>query len=114
MEGLRKLVAIKASLNRGLTPALYAAFPYIILFPRPSVLFSTQYIKYSYWLAGFTSGDGYFTVRVLDSSTHRLGYRVQLVFKLTLDIKDEHVLISLAVYLEGGDIVDVSGTVAEY
>jgi hypothetical protein len=36
-EGLRKLVAIRASLNWGLPPALEAAFPNTIPYPRPSV-----------------------------------------------------------------------------
>jgi hypothetical protein len=36
-EGLRKIVSIKASLNRGLTPRLENSFANIISYPRPSV-----------------------------------------------------------------------------
>ena len=36
-EGLRKLVAIRASLNRGLSSVLEAAFPGIVPYPRPEV-----------------------------------------------------------------------------
>jgi hypothetical protein len=40
-EGLIQLVAIKASMNDGLSPALKAAFPNIIPEPRPSIKAST-------------------------------------------------------------------------
>jgi len=38
LEGLQKIVAIRASLNKGLTDNLKAAFPNIIPVPRPLVL----------------------------------------------------------------------------
>ena len=41
MEGLEKIVAIKASLNNGLSAELKAAFPEIIPVPRPSVVGAT-------------------------------------------------------------------------
>lgn len=41
MEGLEKIVAIKASLNNGLSAELKAAFPEIIPVPRPSVVWAT-------------------------------------------------------------------------
>jgi hypothetical protein len=37
-EGLYKIVAIKASMNKGLSDELKAAFPNITLVPRPNVL----------------------------------------------------------------------------
>ena len=37
IEGLRKLVAIKTSLNWGLSSVLEAAFPGIVAYPRPEV-----------------------------------------------------------------------------
>jgi len=37
-EGLEKLVAIKGSLNLGLSPELKSAFPNILPVPRPSVV----------------------------------------------------------------------------
>lgn len=53
LEGLRKLVAIRASLNRGLPAALESAFSDIIHYPREKVIDIT--IKDPQWLAGFTS-----------------------------------------------------------
>jgi hypothetical protein len=37
-EGLRKIIAIKASINKGLTPTLVAAFPDLVPVSRPTVL----------------------------------------------------------------------------
>jgi hypothetical protein len=37
MEGLEKIVAIKASMNKGLSPELKAAFPNITSMDRPLV-----------------------------------------------------------------------------
>ena len=37
MEGIKKLVSIKASMNRGLPDKLKEAFPYIIPVERPLV-----------------------------------------------------------------------------
>ena len=45
MEGLRKIVGIKASMNKGLSEELKAAFPDTISVPRPLV--KDQEIKYA-------------------------------------------------------------------
>lgn len=37
LEGLRKIVAIRASINKGLTPKLKESFLHIIPVPRPTV-----------------------------------------------------------------------------
>ena len=50
-QGLQKVLAFKASLNKGLTPVLKATFPNVIPVMRPSVL--EQKIPNPYWLAGF-------------------------------------------------------------
>jgi hypothetical protein len=44
-EGIGKIVEIKASMNRGLSDELKAAFPKIIPVPRPSVVGSALEIK---------------------------------------------------------------------
>lgn len=111
MEGLRKIVAIRASMNWGLPSATEAAFPNIIPVSRPSILDCK--IKDPNWLAGFTSGEGCFLVRIINSSSHRLGLQVQLVFKLTQHSRDEQLMRSLVDYLGCGNIY-VDGTVVDY
>jgi len=52
-EGLYKIVAIKASMNRGLSDELKKAFPNIV--PVPRSLIVNQVINDPNWVAGFTS-----------------------------------------------------------
>ena len=99
-EGLEKLVAIKASMNKGLSvrSELKAAFPKILPVPRPSIV--NQQIKDPQWVAGFTSGEGCFYINIMNSASHSLGFQVQLIFKLTQHERDEELMRSLVDYLD--------------
>ena len=106
-EGLAKIVALKASMNTGLSEELKAAFPEILPVSRPSVLNSK--IKDPHWLAGFTSGEGCFLVNIINSSSCRLGFQVQLVFQLTQHSRDEQLMRSLVEYVGCGKYYTRSG-----
>jgi hypothetical protein len=60
LKGIHKLIAIKASMNNGLSKELKAAFPETIPVPRPKV--EDQEIKDRNWISGFTSGEGCFLI----------------------------------------------------
>ena len=75
IEGLHKIVAIKASMNNGLSEVLKEVFPNIIPVPRPLVV--DQSIKDPHWVAGFTSGECCFNITIFKSLT-KLGEAVQL------------------------------------
>nr|YP_008964973.1 LAGLIDADG endonuclease [Annulohypoxylon stygium]AHB33532.1 LAGLIDADG endonuclease [Annulohypoxylon stygium] len=102
-EGLRKLVAIRASLNWGLPSDLNGAFPGIVAYPRPEV--SDISIKDPQWLAGFASAEGCFLVKITKAITHRSGYQVSLIFKLVQHSRDEELIRSLVNYLGCGTII---------
>ena len=53
-EGLKKIVALKCNLNKGLTEVLMEAFPNIVPVPRPRYNFDG--IPNPYWISGFVSG----------------------------------------------------------
>lgn len=55
IEGIHKLIAIRASINLGLPPKLKAAFPQIVNY-SPRYLVKDIEIKSPYWFSGFTSG----------------------------------------------------------
>jgi hypothetical protein len=55
-------------------------------------------------LAGFTSGEGCFMVRVKKSNTHRLGFLVELVFQINQHTRDKGLILSIAEYLNCGVI----------
>jgi hypothetical protein len=69
-EGLRKIVSIRAALNRGLSEELKIAFPDIIPVERPVVKI-TENLDPN-WLAGFTEGEGCFAVEITKSASQGL------------------------------------------
>ena len=70
IEGLIKLVEIKALINKGLPDQFKEAFPKLNK-GRCEVL---KEIPDPNWIAGFTSGEGSFNVRVFKSSSYAIGY----------------------------------------
>ena len=69
LEGLHKLLAIRGGMNKGLPEALKDAFTNITPVKKSSVLDSK--IPNSNWLAGFTTAEGSFMVRVMDRPNSR-------------------------------------------
>ena len=108
MEGLEKIVAIKASLNNGLSvrSELKAAFPKILPVTRPSVL--DYNIQDPHWFAGFTSGEGCFSINICQSSSYLSGFQVQLFFIIAQHSRDLALMESLVSYLGCGRIKKVS------
>ena len=85
-EGLLQILAIKASMNNGISGMLKAAFPNVIPVNRDK--FTIPTIN-PYWLAGFTEGEGCFLVSIQRSKTTKLKEAVQLMFKLGQHNRDE-------------------------
>lgn len=99
-EGLQKLVAIKASMNNGLSDELKAAFPNISPVTRPLV--QNQEIIDPDWVVGFVDAEGCFFVNHYKSSTHKLGFGVQCVFYITQHIRDAELINSFNNYFGCG------------
>ena len=59
IEGIYKLIGIKASLNKGILEKLKTSFPNVVPVERPVVALPETIDPY--WFAGFTSGDGCFS-----------------------------------------------------
>lgn len=84
-EGLRKILELKASLNKGLSPELEKAFPNIKPVHRPLVQLPVNLD--TNWLIGFIDGEGSFGVNITKGTT-KIGYVVQINFNLTQHIRD--------------------------
>ena len=99
MEGLCKIIAIRASMNRGLSPKLAQKvdFTDIVSVKRPLVL--DEKIVDPYWLAGFTSAEGSFMVKIFKSNASKMGVTVRLVFQLSQHQRDEQLMKSFIYYL---------------
>lgn len=100
-SGLRKIVAIKAAMNWGLSDKLQLAFPDVVAVARPHV--ELPKTIHPEWLAGFTSAEGSFIINVYKSKT-RVGYAVGLVFVLTQHQRDVQLLVFISKYLNCGHV----------
>jgi len=99
-EGLEKIVSVKGSMNLGLSSYLKGAFPNITLVERPVI--SNMLIQSSYWLAGFSSGESSFMIKVKKSASHLVGYQVLLEFQLAQHSRDIALMESIINYLDCG------------
>jgi len=101
-DGLQKIVAIKASMNKGLSDELKLAFPGITPVERPEVQLPKSFDPF--WLAGFVSAEGCFRVTIYKSPTSKLGKSVQLKFQITQHIRDRELLDLIIKYLNCGSL----------
>nr|QIJ45957.1 hypothetical protein [Calonectria ilicicola] len=113
LEGLKRIIAIKASLNLGLSDELKLAFPDIVPEVKPNIPIPISTIVENKtldpnWLAGFVSGEGCFYITIFNSPTTKSGVQVQLGFNLTQDIRDEDLMNCLSSYLDCGRLKKTS------
>lgn len=90
VEGLRKIVAIKASINLKLSSNLKNAFPNIVPVTIPKIE-DRKILNYN-WIAGFTDAEGCFFIAHKKSQASKLGETVWLKFILTQHSRDENLL----------------------
>jgi hypothetical protein len=101
LEGLHKIVGIRASINNGSSDTLKSVFPNISSVLRPVVV--DQEIKDPKWLVGFTSGDGSFLINTLKTPRSKLNMEVRLEFKVTQHSRDAALMKSLVQYFGCGN-----------
>lgn len=97
LEGLQKIVSIRAVLNKGLSEDLRAAFPDVVPSIRPQV--QNRTIPDPYWVTGFVDAEGCFNVRFVKTTK---GESVNLRFLVTQHARDAEVLKSLVDYFGCG------------
>jgi hypothetical protein len=107
LEGLDKIVNIKASMNLGLSDILISEFPGYVPVERP-VINNDNVILNPYWISGFVSAEGNFDVRV-PSTNSKLGYRVQLRFRISQHSRDLILMQKIVEYLGSGKIHKYAG-----
>jgi hypothetical protein len=83
-------------LNLGLSDNLKESFPSISIQNREPFVFKG--IPSPYWIAGFTSGDGSFNLKIGKTSTTSIGVRIQLRFGIGLHIRELEVIKGIAAY----------------
>jgi hypothetical protein len=63
-------------------------------------------------LAGFTSGEGCYSVGVLKAKTTKMGETARLRFQLTQHVRDEQLMKGLETYLDCGSVRNRKGGLA--
>lgn len=109
IEGLIKIVNIKASTNLGLPEKFIAEFPNFIPVERPII--SSNIIYNSNWISGFVSGDGSFSVIV---PRNKVKFSVKLRFRITQHIKDIKLMETIVKHLGAGTVYKYTSQPAVY
>jgi hypothetical protein len=87
-SGLKNIINIRSSMNRGITPALKEAFPDYVPVDR-TLIDATKLLPIDpFWIAGFASGDGSFMVILRADDAYLAGGRVEVAFALTQHDRD--------------------------
>lgn len=102
VEGVLKIANIKASMNTTKKTEMIDIAD-IVPVQLPTLPLITANSINPYWLAGFTSGDGCFSVSVIKSKA-KLGETGWLRFILTQHNRDETLIGAIAAYLGCGKI----------
>ena len=100
LQGLDRILSIKASLNLGLSDELKAAFLEPIL--RPLVV--NQKIPHPDWIAGFTCGDKSFYITIRKYKGYKLGYRIEIGFRITQHSRDAQLMERFIDYFNCGKV----------
>jgi hypothetical protein len=102
-EGLKNIVNIKSSINNGPSQDLISYFPEINPVPRPKVNITNLLLDYC-WLAGFISGEGCFSIKILKTKDSKIGWRPLLELSITQHNKDEQLLLKFVDFLGCGSV----------
>jgi LAGLIDADG endonuclease/Cytochrome c oxidase subunit III len=105
IEGIQKIINIRASMNKGLSEELDRAFPNTSPKARPAV--NWDKIPHPDWLVGFIDGEGCYLVSIKKAKTSS-GFQVKLSFSLTEHSRDELLLNRIMNYFGCGMIEKVS------
>jgi len=100
LEGLCKIISIRAAMNWGLNYELKYSFPEIIPVPRPPVEFKG--IPDPNWLSGFIEAEGNFIISISKSLNSKLGVKSNLRFKITQHTRDAKLISSFKEYFSCG------------
>ena len=104
IEGINKIINIKAAMNLGLSELLKSEFKDFILSPlRERSIIQTEIIPNPYWITGFVDGEGTFDIKIYSSKTN-VGFAVQLRFRIPQHERDSKLIELLLKYFSSGSV----------
>jgi len=105
-EGLRKMVSLRASINKGLSEALRNAFPDVkpMILPSTVTEFTVETNSIDpYWMVGFTEAEGCFFVVIQENNSSEKGNAsVKIGYQVTQHIRDTSFIKSLKTFFGCG------------
>jgi len=101
-SGLKNIINIRASMKRGITPALKEAFPDYVPVDRPLIDVTKLLSIDPFWMAGFASGDGSFMIILRTDDAYLAGGRIEVAFSLTQHDRDINLMEYFVSYFECG------------
>ena len=107
VEGVNKIVNIKASMNLGLSDILKSEFAGYTPVERPVINYDNVILDPD-WISGFVSAEGNFDVRI-PSTNSKSGYRVQLRFRISQHNIDFILMQKIVEYFGSGKIYKYGG-----
>ena len=102
IEGLNKIINLKASMNLGLSALLKSEFKNFTPVDRPII--NTEEILDSNWVAGFVTGEGSFDVLITPQASNKIGYRVQLRLRVSQHERDRNLMELIIKFLGSGKL----------
>ncbi len=107
IDGLNKIINIKASMNLGLSYFLKSEF--LNFSPNKRPVINTEKIPDNNWISGFVTGEGNFDVRISQQLSNKIGTRIQLRFRISQHERDLKLMELLVKHLGIGTIYKYSG-----
>ena len=101
-EGLLQIINLKASINLGLSNLHKTNFPNYKTIARP-VINNTK-ITDPNWIAGFVTAEFCFFLSLFKPNRTKIGYAIQLMFKLTQNKRDKEILELVAKFMNCGAV----------
>nr|QCW06949.1 hypothetical protein [Drechslerella brochopaga] len=101
LDGLKKILSFKCSLNLGLSEELKNKFPGIEPVKRPLVIDNN--IPSPFWMAGFTTGDGSFYLTIRSKKLNNIP-RIDIEFSITQHSRDMLLLEKFITFFNCGRI----------
>lgn len=109
-EGLNKIIALKSSLNKGLTPFLLENFPNVNFIERPVRKYYFKNVD-PYWVTGFVEAEGCFFINTIKSDVYKLGYQIKLDFSIVQHSRDKILMENFVDFFNSGAIYENTGHV---
>lgn len=102
VEGLNEFLALKASVNWGLSESLVAAFPDIVPVGRSGK--NPVIPSSNWWLSGLIDAEGCFMIKKVDSQSK--GQRIHVFFQITQHVRDINLMENITKFLDCGRLYE--------